>query len=205
MRLAANQRSATFWSIADQEKMQMLWLQRTAVIVVSLATAGSPTATNARGPDDLPAALRGQWQVVANTIDAKQANGAFKENDLDVLGHRVRITGDAMTWMENRTPTQVSRNNTMIGSCLRATYEGAMPSSGMADVRNDYGVALKRWKIPAAVVVTRHDVICAGEKSTWGPETRDAGEFLSLKSGMLIANWYGGLVLLLKRVPSSSK
>jgi hypothetical protein len=175
------------------------------IVLVFIALACSTTPARARSVDDIPHFLQGQWQVVSNTLDANRATGAFRENDPDVIGHRMRITGDAMSWMENKTSGQVSKNITMVGSCLRATYDGAMPPSGMADVRKDYAVPLAHWKISAANVLTRHDVQCAGEKSTWGPDERDAGEFLSLKSGALIVNWHGGLVLLLRRVTNRKK
>jgi hypothetical protein len=183
--------------------MPSLRIRITALAVTAIAC--SATTASARNADDMPLFLQGQWQVVANTIDPNRATGAFRENDPDVIGHRMRITGDAMSWMENKTSGQVSKNITMVGSCLRATYDGAMPSSGMADVRKDYAVPLAHWKISAANVLTRHDVQCAGEKSTWGPDERDAGEFLSLKSGMLIVNWQGGLVLLLRRMTNRKK
>jgi hypothetical protein len=180
-----------------------LQLRLIALFVIALACSATPAT--ARRADDVPLFLQGQWQVVANTIDANRTTGAFRENDPDVIGHRMKITGDAMSWIENKTSSQVSKNIAMVGSCLRATYDGAMPSSGMADVRKDYSVPLAHWKISAENVLTRHDVQCAGEKSTWGPDESDAGEFLSLKSGMLIVNWQGGLVLLLRRVTNRKK
>jgi hypothetical protein len=70
--------------------------QLSLIALFVIALACSATSATARRADDVPLFLQGQWQVVSNTIDANRTTGAFRENDPDVIGHRMKITGDAM-------------------------------------------------------------------------------------------------------------
>ena len=142
------------------------------------------------------ASMSGTWEVVGVTLMGGGVS-VFSKNDPLILKSQMKVDDSALSWH-----ALASDEFTADDTCNSPTITTSVGDTAPGDIQEQLSAAASRLgqKTSATMV---HKWSCADD-GNWGPETDDGGShFLILENGEMVASWYDGVALLLKRSDGS--
>lgn len=151
------------------------------------ATTASPPPL-VRGQSRIPAALQGEWRVVAQTVSGDGVQ-AYSDNDPALIGARLSISDNGASWAGTASP--------LTGACEEAYFDGETGGAALAAARDGHAASFRRVGVAVDGMRDLH-FLCTGERSNWGPSGEELRVML-LGDGRLVVPWFDNLLLILAR------